>query len=442
MNSISPEVILTYTEAVTYLYGLQARGMKFGLRGIKALLRRMGNPERGLRCVHIAGSNGKGSTAAMVAAVLAAAGYKTGLYTSPHLVEFTERIRINGKPIPQKVVIRLARRLQRTIEANRTTFFEAVTAMALQYFKEEAVDIAVIETGLGGRLDATNVVHPLVSVITTISLEHTDLLGNSLEQIAYEKAGIVKSGVPCVSGVRSVAALRVIRSACRRRRSRFIDARHARVRILHRDLSGSVLSLSIGGARISKLELSLGGNHQARNALLAIAALQELTDHGFRVHEEAIRRGLGSLNALTGFQGRLLVVNRHPQIVADVAHNREAMQVLVKALKRLGVIRPWVVFGVMKDKPFRTMIRVLASIAHGVSAVQAGTERSLEATKIESEFRRLGIPVLYRGNVRGGMRRAVAAAGKKGTVLVTGSHFVVGEALAVLRRKKYLTINQ
>ncbi len=442
MKKISPAVILTYSDAVKYLYGLQARGMKFGLRGIRALLRRLGNPEKRLRCVHIAGSNGKGSTAAMVAAVLTASGYRTGLYTSPHLVDFTERIRIDGKSIPKTRVLRLAARLQRTIEAKRTTFFEAVTAMAFQYFKEEEVDIAVVETGLGGRLDATNVIRPLVSVITTISLEHADVLGNSLKQIAYEKAGIVKSGVPCVSGVRSDAALRVIRSVCRQRQSRFIDTRRARVRVLRRELSESVLSLAVGGARFPTLTLSLGGNHQARNAVLAIAALQELALQGFKIREEAIRRGLAALSALTGFQGRLLLAHRNPSVIADVAHNVESMQALIRALRGLGVERPHVVFGVMKDKPFRTMIRLLASVARSVSAVQPGTHRSLDAPKIESEFRRLGIPVIYRGNVRSGLRRAMTAARKKGTVLVTGSHFVVGEALAVLKRKKYLTINQ
>lgn len=435
-------MILTYSDAVEYLYGLQARGMKFGLRGIKALMRRLGNPERRLRCVHVAGSNGKGSTAAMIAAVLTAAGYRTGLYTSPHLIDFTERIRIDGKPIAQKAVVRLTRGLQRTIESQRTTFFEAVTAMAFQYFKEEEVDVAVIETGLGGRLDATNVIRPLVSVISTISLEHADLLGNSLKKIAYEKAGIVKPGIPCVSGVRSAQALQVIRSVCRRRRSRFIDTRSARIRVSHRQLSGSVISLDFGGVRISEVALSLGGKHQARNAVLAIAVLQELALRGFKIHKEAIRHGLASLNDLTGFQGRLLLINRQPPVIADVAHNIESMRMLVKALRDFGVTKPHVVFGVMRDKPFRTMIRILASAARSVAAVQPGTNRSLDAAQTESEFRRHRIPVIYRGDVRGGVRRAVAAAGKKGTVLITGSHFVVGEALAALKRKKYLTINQ
>lgn len=435
-------MILSYPEAVDYLYGLQSRGMKFGLSGIKTLMRRLGNPEKHLRCVHVAGSNGKGSTAAMVAAVLTAAGYRTGLYTSPHLVDFTERIRIDGKPISKKTVVRLTGRLQRTIEVNRATFFEAVTAMALQYFKEEEVDIAVIETGLGGRLDATNVVRPLVSAITTISLEHTDLLGNSLKKIAYEKAGIIKPGIPCVSGVRSSSAVRVIRSACRHRRSRFIDTRPARFRVQHRSLSGIVISLVMDGVRLPALRLPLGGDHQARNAVLAVAVLQQLALRGFKVHEEAIRRGFGALDTLTGLRGRLQLVHRNPTVIADVAHNIESTRALVKVLRKCGIAKCHAIFGVMKDKPFRTMIKAIATVARSVAAVEPGTNRSLGAAEIASEFRRLRIPVFYRGDVRGGVQRALTAAGKKGTVLVTGSHFVVGEALASLKRKKYLTINQ
>ncbi|MEX2117800.1 MAG: folylpolyglutamate synthase/dihydrofolate synthase family protein [Bacteroidota bacterium] len=432
----------TYSEAVEFLYGLQARGMKFGLRGIRSLMRSLGRPDRRLRCVHVAGSNGKGSTAAMIAATLTAAGYRTGLYTSPHLIDFSERIRIDGKPIPKKAVVRLTRRLRKVIEMHRVTFFEATTALAFQYFADERVDIAVIETGLGGRLDATNVIFPLVSVITTISLEHTNLLGNSLRKIAYEKAGIVKSGVPCVIGVRSPSALRMIKSVCRERKSRLIDTRSAGIRIHHLGLSGSTLSVSFRGVKVPKLILSLAGRHQARNAVLAIASLQELALQGFKIHEEALRHGMGSINAFTGLCGRLSLIGHNPSMIADVAHNTDGLRTLVKALRALGIHKAHVVFGVMKDKPVRTMIRVLAEVARSIAAVEPGTNRSLPAAEVGREFRRLRIPVFYQGPVAGGVALARSVAGKKGTVLVTGSHFVVGEALAALKRKKYLTINQ
>jgi dihydrofolate synthase/folylpolyglutamate synthase len=378
----------------------------------------------------------------MIAAALTSAGYRTGLYTSPHLVDFSERIRINGRPISRKAVVRLTSRVRRVIEMHRATFFEAVTAIAFRYFAEERVDIVVIETGLGGRLDATNVVRPLLSVITNISLEHTDLLGNSLAKIAYEKAGIVKSGVPCVTGVRSAPALRVIQSACRKRRSSLIKAPRAGVTIHRRGLSGTVVSLSLRGIKLSNVHLPLAGKHQVQNAVLAITALHELSLQGFRIHERAIRRGMESVNSLTGLDGRLSLVSRNPTMIADVAHNTDAVRTLTKALAELGIRKAHIVFGVMTDKPVGAMVRYLAPIARSVAAVQPGTSRSLPASSIEKEFRRRGIPVFYQGPVAEGVRRTRSIAGRGGTILITGSHFVVGEALAALRSKKYLTINQ
>ena len=432
----------TYPEVVAFLYGLQSRGMKFGLRGIRSAMQSLGRPDRRLRCVHIAGSNGKGSTAAMIAAALTAAGYRTGLFTSPHLVDFSERIRIDGKPIPKQAVVRLTLRLRKTIAVHHLTFFEAVTGMALRYFADERVDIAVIETGLGGRLDATNVVRPMVSVITTISLEHTSLLGNSLRKIAYEKAGIVKSGVPCITGVRSPSALRVIKSICRKWRSSLIGTHGARIRIHRLELRGSVVSISFRGVSMPELVLSLAGKHQVRNAVLAIAALQELAFQGFKIHEDAIRRGIGSVHSLTGFHGRLSLVGRNPSLIADVAHNADAVRILVKALREIGIPKVHIVFGVMEDKAVRRMVKFLAPITRSLAAVQPRTSRSLPAAMVEQECRRLQIPVFYRGPVAKGIKRARSLAGKNGTVVITGSHFVVGEALAALKRKKYLTINQ
>lgn len=416
--------------------------MKFGLRGIRTLLATSGHPERTLRCVHVAGSNGKGSTAAMIASSLTAAGYRTGLYTSPHLVDFSERIRIDGRPISGKAVLHLTRRLRKAIERHGVTFFEAVTAIAFQYFAEEKVDVAVIETGLGGRLDATNVLKPLVSVITTISLEHTDLLGNSLSKIAYEKAGIVKSGAPCVTGVKSLPALRMIEAACRKRRSTLLRVPGGGITIHRLRLSGSVVSISIGGITLKRLNLSLAGKHQVRNAVLAILALRELALKGFRIHEEAIRRGMESVNSLTGLTGRLSLISRNPFTIVDVAHNAEAVRTLVKALGEFRIGKVTVVFGVMKDKPAAAMIGSLAPLARSVAAVQPRTDRSLPAQSIEREFRRRRIPVFFKGPVAKGMLRARSLAGRKGMILVTGSHFVVGEALAAMKRKKYLTISQ
>ncbi|HLF14725.1 MAG TPA: Mur ligase family protein, partial [Bacteroidota bacterium] len=208
--------------SLRFLHGLQGSGIKAGLGNIRVLLLYLGRPERSFPSIHVAGTNGKGSTSAMIAAALTAAGFRTGLYTSPHLIDFTERIRIDGKKIPLRRVSAYTRRLRRTIRAAKATFFEATTAIAFQYFADEGVDVAVIETGLGGRWDSTNVVTPLVSVITSIGMEHREYLGNTLRKIAFEKAGIIKRGVPCVVGNIPVPAMDVIKNRAARLNSRVI----------------------------------------------------------------------------------------------------------------------------------------------------------------------------------------------------------------------------
>lgn len=433
----------SFDEAVAFLYGLQKSGMKFGLRNIRALLRRLGNPERQFRSIHVAGSNGKGSTAAMIASVLSAAGYKTGLYTSPHLVSFSERIRINGRPIRPSDVIRLTRLLRPEIARRRVTFFETVTALAFKYFEEQKVDIAVIETGLGGRLDATNVVRPEVSVITTISREHTEILGNSLRKIAYEKAGIVKRGVPCVTGVRSRDALSVIRAVARKRKSPVLLSSRVRVRVRDRSIRGTSADAHVDGTSYADLFLDLPGLHQIENARSALQAIHALAQRGVaKISEGAVRKGLAAVRERTGLRSRLSVAWDRPRVITDVAHNPAGTATLARELKRLGIGKTILVFGVMKDKRHRPMIASLSSVASFAVAVQPKTGRAREAEELKREFEARHVPVVFTGTVPAGVAFARRKAGSNGTILVTGSHFVVGEALAFLEGKKYLTINQ
>ncbi|MBI4418379.1 MAG: bifunctional folylpolyglutamate synthase/dihydrofolate synthase [Ignavibacteriales bacterium] len=429
-------------QAIAYLYSLQTRGMKFGLRGIRILLKHLGNPETQFPSIHVAGSNGKGSTAALLAASLTAAGYRTGLYTSPHLVSFHERIRIDGKPILERQIPEYVRLLRPIIEELRTTFFEAVTALAFRYFADEKVDIAVVETGLGGRLDATNVLNPVVSVLTTVSLEHTQILGNSLAAIAYEKAGIIKRGIPCVSGVTAHPAREVIHRTCHSRRSRLIETAGGRAEVGRSDLTGSTASFVLGKKGLRDVKIGLAGAFQVSNAFVALATLWELGHRGFNVTEADIRRGFARVTALTGFRGRLTVARRRPLTIVDVAHNPAAVRQLVQAIHDARLENLTIVFGVMGDKAFRSMIGILADIAGRAIAVQPLTERARSAETIAAAFRARKVPVAVGPTVREGMMIAGRAAGKRGIVLVTGSHFVVGEALAFMERKNYLTINQ
>jgi len=416
--------------------------MKFGLHGIRTLLTSLGHPEKQFSSIHIAGTNGKGSTASMIAAIFTAAGYKTGLYTSPHLVSFNERIRVNGKAISSRTVARLATAIYPEVDKSNLTFFEAVTAMAFKYFAESIVDIAIVETGLGGRLDATNILQPIVSVITTIGLEHTQILGTNLEKIAFEKGGIIKKEVPCVIGVKSRKAVRVLTNICTKKKSRLIRIHPNEIFIRQSSLDGLLADFYTAREKIKNVRVSLAGEHQAMNALLAIYAVEIATQRSdFEVNAKAIREGLANIQRFSGIQARLSIVRKNPIILADVAHNPEAVLALCESLKQLNLGKIHIVFGLMQDKNYLTIISALRQIAKSIFAVEARTERSRCASELAQEIRRVGLAVKEFHNVTDGVSAALGQ--NDGTpILITGSHFVVGEALAFLNNEKYLTINQ
>ncbi len=433
---------MNYTESIKFLYSLQKFGMKFGLRGIQKLLSSLDHPEKQFPSIHLAGTNGKGSTASMIAAIFTAAGYRTGLYTSPHLVRFNERIRIDGKPISSRAVAWLASAIRLEVERGNCTFFEAVTAIAFKYFAESGVDIAIVETGLGGRLDATNVLQPLVSVITTIGLEHTQILGTRIEDIAFEKGGIIKKGIPCIAGVKSQTAIRVLRNICFQKKSQFIRIHPEGVCVRHSSLDGLVLNILVAGNYQKNVSVSLVGEHQAMNALLASNVVEAATRRsGFKIGEKAVREGLKNIQKYSGLQGRLSIVRRNPLVLIDVAHNVEATQALHQSLRQLHLGKIHLVFGLMQDKNYEKIVSVIQRAIKAVFVVEARTERSRRAVELAKEFCRFGIRVEEFRDVISGVASALRQ--HDGVpVLITGSHFIVGEALAFLRKEKYLTINQ
>lgn len=411
--------------------------MKFGLEGISRLLKELKDPQKEFPSVHIAGTNGKGSTASMLAAMLTAAGYKTGLYTSPHLVKFEERIRIDGKAIPRASLSRLTTFLKRSILRHHPTFFEATTAIAFAHFAQREVDVAVIETGLGGRLDSTNVLRPVCSVITNIGLEHTEILGDTLEKIALEKAGIVKKDTPCVTGIREPRALAVLKRACRQNHAPLFLGTGYRARVREATLEGTLVDFTLGKNKYKNLRVSLPGQYQLGNLGVALRAVQVLNDSGsFRIDEAAIRNGLASVREKSGLSGRLEVIHEPPLIVSDVAHNVDAVRNLCEAWRRLKKERPILVFGVAKDKDHVSMVRHLARLSDQVVAVAAHTPRSRSASDIAAAFEREKCRTRAALSVEGGIRLAMELAGPNGTILVTGSHFVVGEAVAALGLKR------
>lgn len=430
---------MSYPETIRFLFSLQERGMKFGLRGIQSLLRTLKDPHRSVPSIHIAGTNGKGSTAAMLAAIFTAAGYKTGLYTSPHLVDFSERIRINGKAIGRKDIVRLTGKLRRTILRDQSTFFEATTAMAFAYFAERRVDVAIIETGLGGRLDSTNVIRPLLSIITSVGMDHTEILGTKVEQIAYEKAGIIKRRVPCLTGVTDRKALGVVKRVCRERSAPWVDGTRFKARVKASTMEGTTLDLTVGTTRLVGSRIALAGLFQVKNAALAVGAIELMNKSGlFTVSIEDVKKGLAQVPALTGIRGRLEMVQDDPPVLLDVAHNPDAAKVLVRSLQKLFSESFVLIFGVMKDKDYDAIVRAFSPVVSEVIAVAARTERSLRASDVAAAFGRKGVRVTAALSVREGVELAWKRSALRQPILISGSHFVVGEALQALGSKKVL----
>ncbi len=383
---------MTYAAAVDDLYGLRLHGQKLGLETMRELARRLGDPQRDLQFLHIAGTNGKGSVAAMLAAVLQHAGYRTALYTSPHLVSFCERFQINGQPISEADVARWVEAIRPLLDdypVRPPTFFEVVTGLALAYFREQRADIVVWETGLGGRLDATNIVTPAVSVITTIALDHQQYLGSTLAQIAREKAGIIKPGVPVVTAVRAAEALAVIRQTC-----------------------------AAQGCRLTEVtapldwEVPLVGDHQRWNCATAVAALRA---GGWSLTDEEIRAGLKQ----TYWPGRFQVLPG--PVVLDGAHNPAAAEQLAATLRaRFPSQKIALILGVLRDKDYRQVCRILAPVADRLFCVPVQNERTSSPEELAA---------VCGGTVCRGLPEAYALARSSDVVVITGSLFLVGEAL-------------
>jgi dihydrofolate synthase / folylpolyglutamate synthase len=422
---------MTYSSAVAYLYHLQKHGIKLGLETMTALIGRLGMPQTRYRTLHIAGTNGKGSTAAMAAAVLQAAGYRVGLYTSPHLVEFRERIRVNGEMIAESQVAHLTERLQTLCQPDLSpTFFEYTTAMAFQHFAEAGVDVAVLEVGLGGRFDATNVVTPMACAVTTISLDHQEYLGTTLSSIAFEKAGIIKPGVPVVLGRLDDDARRTIEQVARERQ--------APVFCVNEDFhteGETPRQFSYRGPDMhyDGLTCALEGRHQLDNAACALALLGASASHGIAVTAEAVRAGLRTVN----WAGRLEVVDRCPTILLDGAHNPAAATVLADFLARSNRSHPSrpvvLVLGMMRDKDHRGFVAPLSGLVDEVVLTQAALPRSATAQELRASLEGL-LPHPHVAPLLGdAMALARQLATPDGLVCVTGSLMLVGECKAWFR---------
>jgi len=440
MSSINHAVfpsIESYQDIIAYLFGLQRFGIKLGLENMTRMLQAFDNPHQKLNTVHIAGSNGKGSVAAFVAKIFQKSGYRVGLYTSPHLSEFSERIRINGQPVTSDAVVSLTHLIRAkqyevakkdsTIDTPTSvmnmTFFEFATLMAFLYFFQKKVDLAVVEVGMGGRLDATNVIRPLVSVITTIAQEHQQYLGNTLEEICREKAGIIKSGGVLITGVTQPRMLSKLRFRCREMGSLLYRVGKD-IRIKKNcqevfDYQG--IFNTYQGLRINVL-----GEYQIINAAMALGVTEILGQKGYLVDTWSICEGLKQMR----WPGRLELVNLSPKILLDGAHNLAAIEKLIKALIRDFSYRKLIlVIGIMKDKSIRPILKRIVPLGHHIFFTRPKIERAaLPFTLLKSAGYVSSGKVEIIEDVKQAVRKAMARAKNDDLICVTGSLFTVGEA--------------
>jgi dihydrofolate synthase/folylpolyglutamate synthase len=417
---------LSYEDAVAYLFGLQMYGIKFGLSKTSNLLKAFGNPHLRQKYIHIAGTNGKGSVAAMLEAILINSGLKVALYSSPHLVRFTERFRIDGKEIHPDRVADLVRDLKRVVDPTQPpTFFEFITAMALIHFARENSDISIMEVGMGGRLDATNVIRPLVSTITNISLEHQSFLGSRLTDIAGEKAGIIKPGIDLITAATQPQVIKLFSETCKKKNTPFWRVgREIRYR------RNGVRLNYYGLGRIERdLELGLVGKHQVRNAALALGVVELLEKRGFTASSDHIREGLKK----TRWPGRMQVVSQEPLIILDGAHNPDAMRILVNSMRDAFQWKHLIlVLGVMGDKDIPKIMNRIGPIADHIIYTRPEYHRAAEPQVLMKAAVPLGKTGEIVPTIPEALSNAKARSGPGDVILVTGSLFTVGEAMACL----------
>lgn len=426
---------MTYEQATNYLFTrlpmfsrIGAAAYKKDLTNTIRLCEYLGNPQKKFRSVHIAGTNGKGSTSHMLAAVLQTAGYKTGLYTSPHLRDFRERFRVNGEMIDKQFVANFVQRIQPAIDEIEPSFFEITVAMAFEYFVYEQIDIAVIETGLGGRLDSTNVVIPEVSVITNIGWDHMNLLGDTLPAIALEKAGIIKPKVPVVIGETDPDTKPVFEQVAREVQAPLVFADKQRyVAEWKYDHHQLMLQVSPSGSdERTNYQLDLPGYYQTKNCITVLEVIHQLQQRGFKITEEQVQQALPLVKKLTGLHGRWEVIHANPVVVLDVGHNEDGIKQITAQIELSDYQHLHIVIGLVKDKEIEKVLTLLPREAT-YYFTRAQIPRALPENELAARAQAIGLNGHSYGDVNTALRQAMSKADKHDLVLVCGSVFVVGE---------------
>lgn len=423
---------MNYSETLTYLFDRLPMYQRVGGAAYKANLDNtlkmcalLGQPETKFKSVHVAGTNGKGSTSNMLASVLQEAGYKTGLYTSPHYTDFRERIKINGHMIPEDWVVDFVAKHKDALEAIDLSFFEMTVGMAFQYFADEMVDVAVVEVGMGGRLDSTNVITPLVSVITNIGMDHMRFLGNTLPEIAAEKAGIIKSGIPVVIGETQSETKPVFTQTAARKYAPVSFADKAWKLEKSED---ATLSVFHDDDFLFKLSFPLGGKYQHKNLVTVLETLWILRKGGLKIPQSSIKAGLEKVKENTGFKGRWQLLGSAPLVIADSGHNRDGLVEVMKNIEATPHEKLHFVLGVVNDKSLDGMLELLPAEA-AYYFCKANIPRGLPAVELASKAAAFGLNGSVFSSVQNALEAARQNAKAKDMIFIGGSTFVVAEVL-------------
>ena len=426
---------MNYQETIDYLYQqlpvfhrIGKKAYKSDLSNTLKLCEHLGNPQEKFKSIHIAGTNGKGSSSHYLGSILQSAGYKTGLYTSPHLKSFTERIRINGVTIPENEVVSFVDRNRVFLEELNPSFFEMSVGMAFEYFANEQVDIAIIEVGLGGRLDSTNIITPILSLITNISFDHTDILGDTLSKIAFEKAGIIKSNVPVIISERISKTENV-----------FIDKAKSESTLIYfaedfykvedfqeKNLLLEINLLNLSNNRNFKIQSQLLGEYQLKNILGVLKSIDVLNQLGFLISWEAIDEGVKSVISQTGLQGRWQVFSKNPLLICDTAHNVAGFIQVINSLKKIKYEKLWMILGFVSDKDISGILELLPKQANYVFC-QANIPRALNTYELSLQAKSFGIIGEEMKNVNDAINFVKSKANNKDLIYIGGSTFVVAE---------------
>lgn len=420
---------LNYEQAMNYIKNTAKFGSNLGLQRTEKILELLGNPHKKLKCIHIAGTNGKGSTTVMLSEILKEAGYKVGMYTSPFLEEFEERIQINnqniGKDALSLVVTKVSKVVEEVIELgyDHPTEFEIITCAMFQYFFEQQVDYAVVEVGLGGRLDSTNVINPILSIITSISYDHMQILGDSLDKIAYEKGGIIKDGVPVLIYPQEKESLEVIKKICIERKSSLLEVPKSSASLIAvEDLKQSIKVET--SKEIFEIQLSLLGKHQLLNCAVVIFAVEELVRQGLTIKKEHILNALGKVK----WPGRLEVLGKKPLVVIDGAHNIDGITKLTESIGIYFTYKNMIlILGILADKQVNEMINTIGPKVYKIIAVTPNSERAELASQLAEEIKAVNKNVEAVDDYKEAYRRAISYCSQEDLLLISGSLYMVGD---------------